>query len=308
MAIVRSVLLRASRSQWLAEQFRRRSFARRAVRKFMPGEDVGAALDASAKFAAERIGTVITTLGERVSNAAEAAAVRDHYLELLNAISKRGLPTHISVKLSHLGLDVDKELCAASLDTLARRAAQIGSFLWIDIEESWYVDPTLEMFRRTRAAHERVGLCLQAYLRRTPADLESLMPISPAIRLVKGAYREPPEVAFPKKRDTDDAYFKLGERMLNAAVTGGAYPVFGTHDLQLVERLRAQAKRLGVKESAYEFHMLYGIKPAEQRGLRDRGATVRVLISYGTHWFPWYVRRLAERPANVWFVVKSVIS
>ena len=274
----------------------------------MPGEDMGAALDASAKFAAERIGTVITALGERVSNAAEATAVRDHYLELLTAINKRGLPTHVSVKLSHLGLDVDKELCAASLNALATRAAQIGSYLWIDIEESWYVDQTLEMFRRTRAAHQRVGLCLQAYLRRTADDLESLMSLSPAIRLVKGAYREPPEVAFPKKRDTDEAYFKLGERMLTAAVERKAYPVFGTHDLQLVERLRAQAKRLGVKDDAYEFHMLYGIKPAEQRALRDRGATVRVLISYGTHWFPWYVRRLAERPANVWFVVKSVIS
>src|SRR3954464_1357648 len=303
MALVRSILLRASRSPWLADQFRRRRFARRAVRKFMPGEEVGSALDAAATFAAERIGTTITALGERVSNAGEAAAVRDHYLELLNAIRNRGLPTHISVKLTHLGLDVDKELCAASLDTLATRATQVGSFLWIDIEESWYVDATLEMFRRTRAAHERVGLCLQAYLRRTPADLEALMPLAPAIRLVKGAYREPPEVAFPKKRDTDDAYFALGDRMLQAAVNGGAFPVFGTHDLRLIERLRERARSLGVKDDGYEFHMLYGIKPSEQRALRDRGGAVRVLISYGTHWFPWYVRRLAERPANVWFVV-----
>ncbi|HXT14994.1 MAG TPA: proline dehydrogenase family protein [Gemmatimonadaceae bacterium] len=308
MAIVRSILLRASRSPWLADQFRRRKFARRAVRKFMPGEDVGAALDAAAKFSTDRMGTVITALGERVTNAAEAAAVRDHYLELLNAISNRGLPTHISVKLTHLGLDIDPELCAASLDLLATRAAEVGSYLWIDIEESWYVDPTLEMFRRTRAAHERVGLCLQAYLRRTANDLESLMPLSPAIRLVKGAYREPPEVAFPKKSDTDDSYFTLSDRMLAAAAQGRGYPVFGTHDLELIERIRTRAKTLGVNESAYEFHMLYGIKPGEQRALRDRGATVRILISYGTHWFPWYVRRLAERPANVWFVVRSMFS
>lgn len=308
MALVRSVLLRASRSTWLADQFRRRAFAKRAVRKFMPGEDVSDALAACAKFAAENMGTVITALGERVTSREEAERVRDHYLRTLDDIKSRALPTHISVKLSHVGLDTDKELCAASLDALATRAELVGSFLWIDIEESWYVDATLEMFRRTRAKHERVGLCLQAYLRRTPADLESLMPLSPAIRLVKGAYREPPEVAFPKKSDTDNQYFALSERMLAAAAIGRAFPVFGTHDLTLIDRIRGAAQTLAVKPDAYEFHMLYGIKPGEQRKLRDRGAKVRVLISYGSHWFPWYVRRLAERPANLWFVIRSVIS
>jgi proline dehydrogenase len=308
MPVVRSILLRASRSPWLADQFRRRSFARRAVRKFMPGEDMGAALDAAASFSSQRMGTVITALGERVSKREEAEAVRDHYLELLNAISNRSLPTHVSVKLTHLGLDIDVESCAASIDALATRAEQVGSFLWIDIEESWYVDATLDMFRRARAKHQRVGLCLQAYLRRTAADLESLMPLKPAIRLVKGAYREPPEVAFPKKSDTDDAYYSLSDRMLTAAATGGAFPVFGTHDLQLLARIRARAEALGVPPTGYEIHMLYGIKTADQRALRDQGATMRILISYGTHWFPWYVRRLAERPANVWFVVRSMVS
>jgi proline dehydrogenase len=308
MSIVRSILLRASRSAWLADQFRRRAFARRAVRKFMPGEDVSDALNACATFSAQNMGTVITALGERVTSVTEAERVRDHYLATLDQIKQRGLPTHISVKLSHLGLDADPESCAASLDALATRAEQTGSFLWIDIEESWYVDRTLEMFRRTRARHEKVGLCLQAYLHRTASDLESLMPLKPAIRLVKGAYREPPEVAFPKKSDTDASYYALSERLLEGAVNGGAFPVFGTHDLTLIGRIRERAKSLGVNPSAYEFHMLYGIKPAEQRKLRDSGASVRILISYGTHWFPWYVRRLAERPANVWFVVRSVIS
>jgi proline dehydrogenase len=308
MAIVRSMLLKASRSAWLADQFRRRSFARRAVRKFMPGEDVGSALNASGEFARERIGTVITALGERVTNAQEADAVRDHYLELLDQIKSRGLPTHISVKLTHLGLDLGREECLERVRTLATRAEQTGTFLWIDIEESWYVDVTLEVFRRARETHTKVGLCLQAYLYRTPADIEALMPLHPAIRLVKGAYREPAVVAFPRKRDTDDAYHKIGEQLLAAAARGAAFPVVGTHDLALIERIRSKASSLAVPDGGYEIHMLYGIRPSEQRALRDRGVHVRVLISYGTHWFPWYVRRLAERPANLWFVARSVLS
>ena len=274
----------------------------------MPGEDVGSALDASSTFARERMGTVITALGERVTNRDEADAVRDHYLELLDQIKERGLPTHVSVKLTHLGLDLDREVCLARVRALATRAEQTGTFLWIDIEESWYVDATLDVFRRARDTHQKVGLCLQAYLYRTPGDIETLMPLKPAIRLVKGAYREPAVVAFPRKRDTDDAYFKIGERLLEAAARGAAFPVFGTHDLSLIERIRSRASSLAVADGAYEVHMLYGIRPNEQRALRDRGVSVRVLISYGTHWFPWYVRRLAERPANLWFVARSLVS
>ena len=308
MAIVRSMLLRASRSAWLADQFRRRSFARRAVRKFMPGEDVDSALNASQEFARERIGTVITALGERVTNRDEADSVRDHYLQLIDQIKARGLPTHVSVKLTHLGLDLDREACLARVRALATRAEQTGTFFWIDIEESWYVDATLEVFRRARETHEKVGLCLQAYLYRTPGDIDALMPLKPAIRLVKGAYREPAVVAFPRKRDTDEAYFQIAERLLDAAARGAAFPVFGTHDLSLIERIRARASSFAVPDGGYEVHMLYGIRPSEQRALRDRGVRVRVLISYGTHWFPWYVRRLAERPANLWFVARSLVS
>jgi len=302
------MLLRASRSAWLADQFRRRSFARRAVRKFMPGEDVDSALNASQEFARERIGTVITALGERVTNRDEADSVRDHYLQLIDQIKARGLPTHVSVKLTHLGLDLDRDACLARVRALATRAEQTGTFFWIDIEESWYVDATLEVFRRARETNEKVGLCLQAYLYRTPADIEALMRLKPAIRLVKGAYREPAVVAFPRKRDTDEAYFQIAERLLDAAARGAAFPVFGTHDLSLIERIRARASSLAVPDGGYEVHMLYGIRPSEQRALRDRGVRVRVLISYGAHWFPWYVRRLAERPANLWFVARSLVS
>ena len=307
MSLARTVLLRASRSTWLAEQFRRRKFARRAVRRFMPGEDVESALDAAASFAGAGIGSIVTALGERVGTRAEAEAVRRQYIELLDAIRVRGLPAHISVKLTHLGLDVDRPFCADAVRMLAEHAAVTGTMLWIDMEESQYVDPTLDIYRRVHAEHSRVGVCLQAYLRRTAADLESLLAAGGCVRLVKGAYREPPSLAFPKKSDTDAAFFELGVRML-APATPERLQVFGTHDVALVNRLRAHAQSHGVAREVWEVHMLYGIRTVEQRALAARGVGVRVLISFGTHWFAWYVRRLAERPANVWFVLRSVVS
>jgi proline dehydrogenase len=308
VSVARSLLLRASRSQWLADQFRRRSAARRAVRRFMPGEELGSALDAAAVLAAEGIGTLLTNLGEQVTSREEAEAVREHYLDALDDIRSRGLPAQISVKLTHLGLDADRDACTRDVLALAACAAQGGSFVWIDMEESSYVDATLDVYRRARAQHANVGVALQAYLRRTPADLEQLLPLSPAIRLVKGAYREPAEIAFPKKRETDGAYLALAKRMLERAREGRALPVFGTHDMRLIAEIGRHADALSVARRAYEFHMLYGIRSAEQRALAASGAAVKVLISYGENWFPWYMRRLAERPANVWFVMKNLIS
>ena len=307
MSLARRLLLRASRSAWLADQLRHRAFFRRAVRRFLPGEDLGAALDAAAQLAGADIGTVLTELGEQVTTRSAAAAVRDHYLDVLQRVRDRGLPAQLSIKLTHLGLEVDRAACEQDLLALVLRAAEVGSFVWIDMEESRFVDATLEVFHRARAARDNVGLCLQAYLRRTPADLERLLPLAPAIRLVKGAYSEPPDAAFPKKRDVDAAYFGLAERLLEHAGRGQALPVFGTHDLSLIARIRERAAGLGVSPGGFEVHMLYGIRAPEQRALAADGCAVRVLISYGSAWFPWYVRRLAERPANVWFVVKNLV-
>ena len=273
----------------------------------MPGEDVDAALDAAASFAAGGIGSVVTALGERVSSRAEVERVRAHYLEVMDLVRARALPTVISVKLTHLGLDVDAELCTDSVRALAARAAAGGAMLWIDIEESHYVDATLALYHRVRAAHANLGVCLQAYLRRTPADLEKVLAAGGSVRLVKGAYREPPSIAFPRKADTDAAYLALASRLLEAA-TPEHPQVFGTHDLRLVELIRERAMAAGLPKNAWEVHMLYGIRSTEQRALAASGVSVRVLISYGSHWFPWYVRRLAERPANVWFVLRSVVS
>jgi len=307
MSLARRLLLRASRSAWLARQLRARAFFQRAVRRFMPGEDLSAALEAAAALAEAGIGTVLTQLGEQVTNRSEAAGVRDHYLDVLDRIRERGLPAEISVKLTHLGLDVNPKACLQDLLALAARAAEAGSFLWIDMEESRYVDGTLELFQAVRAAHPGVGVCLQAYLHRTPADLEALLPLAPAIRLVKGAYNEPRAVAYPNKGDVNAAYLALAGRLLERAAQDAARPVFGTHDHGLIDRVRERALALGVAPGAYEVHMLYGIRTARQRALVRDGVPVRVLISYGTHWFPWYMRRLAERPANVWFVVRNLI-
>jgi len=307
MGFARSLLLKASRSQWLARQLRERRFFQRAVKRFMPGETLDAALEAAAQFGKAGLSSVLTELGEQVTNRAEAAAVRDHYLGVLDKIQRRKLPAHISVKLTHLGVDASREGCVQDILKLAARADQARSFLWIDMEESRYVDATLDVYRRAKAEWPNVGVCLQAYLRRTPADLESLLALSPAIRLVKGAYNEPAGVAFPGKRDVDDAYVQLAERLLREAARQRVKPVFGTHDRKLIGRIRQAAAEQRLNPSTYEFHMLYGIRAAEQRSLAAQGAQVRVLISYGSAWFAWYMRRLAERPANVWFVLRNVV-
>ncbi|MBI4422026.1 MAG: proline dehydrogenase family protein [Gemmatimonadetes bacterium] len=306
MGVARSVLLRASRSRWLAAQLRHRAFFRRAVKRFLPGEDLEAALAAAGDLAAAGIGSILTELGEQVTSRAEAEAVRHHYHEVLDRVNDRRLPARISIKLTHLGLDLDPETCLASLRSLAAHATETANVVWIDMEESRYVDRTLDIFRRLRAERDNVGVCLQAYLHRTPADLDTLLPLTPAIRLVKGAYNEPAHLAFPKKADVDAQYFALASRLLEH-VPQGARPVFGTHDLGLIARIQARAAALGVAPQTYQFQMLYGIRAAEQRGLAAAGAKIGVLISYGSAWFAWYMRRLAERPANVWFVMRNLL-
>jgi proline dehydrogenase len=305
--MLRPILIRASRSRWLADQFRRRRFAKRAVRRFMPGESLEEALDAGASSAAIGTEPVFTRLGEQIGDISEARDVVSHYLSALDAMQRKGVRGQLSVKLTQLGLLQDQTTCLDNVRALATRGAEVGTMVWIDIEESDYVDRTLEVFRGARESHDNVGLCLQSYLYRTPADLDLLLPLHPAIRLVKGAYRESPTVAYPRKEDVDRAYFELGQALLRASREGRALPVFGTHDLGMIERLRAYASSIGTASEAYEVHMLYGIRTAEQRALVRSGARVRVLISYGEHWFPWYMRRLAERPANLWFVAKSMI-
>jgi proline dehydrogenase len=182
----------------------------------------------------------------------------------------------------------------------------VRNFVWIDMEETKYTDSTLELYRRLRREYSNVGVCLQAYLYRTAADLESLLPLKPGIRLVKGAYREPPALAFPKKKDVDANYLRLSLQLLEAVKAGGTHVGFATHDEQLIESIADAARQRGVVHSAYEIQMLYGIRTGTLRRLVAAGHRGRILISYGPAWYPWYMRRLAERPANVLFVLRNV--
>jgi proline dehydrogenase len=307
MSLGRSILLKMAASDFLNRQATQRSFVKRATKRFMPGEAPEDALRAGALLKAEGRGTIFTKLGEGIVVPADADAVRDHYLWFFDQLAASGLDGHVSVKPTQLGLDLSYEQCEQHMLELAAKSESVGKVFWIDMEDSSYVDRTLALYRTLRARHPRVGLAMQAYLHRTPADLDALMPINPIIRLVKGAYAEPASVAFPVKADTDRAYFDLADRMLQGAAGGHCTPILGTHDIPLLDRLVARAKAHGTSDRQYEIHMLYGIRDADQRRLRSEGRTVKTLISYGSAWYKWYMRRLAERPANVWFVVRSML-
>lgn len=309
--MMRQVFLWASENPWARRRLPRLGFVRRAVSRFMPGENLDAALAATAELNRTGLGTVLTLLGENVKDVADTAAVVGHYLEVIEAVRARGLDAEVSVKLTHLGLDLDPALAEANLVRIATGAAERGQTVAVDIEGSAYTQRTLDLFRRVRAAHPNVALCLQAYLRRTPADVEALAPLRPVIRLVKGAYAEPAAIAFPRKPEVDAAFLSLAQRLTRLArevpdPREAPLVILGTHDRRLIGEFIAWASAEGIPPSAYEFQMLFGIGREEQRRLHQAGHRVRVLISYGAAWFPWYMRRLAERPANIWFVVRSL--
>lgn len=306
--LVRSLLLKASTNPFLSERLPRMGFVRRAARRFMPGEEPGDALREAERLAGEGAGSVLTLLGENVDDAAEARAVADHYVDLLERVRDRGLDTEISVKPTQFGLDVGRGVALDGLTELVRDAGADGTMVWIDMESSSYVDPTLDLFRTLRAGHENIGVCLQAYLYRTADDLESLLPLEPAIRLVKGAYREPEDVAYARKADVDTNFVKLAMTLLRArAEERAGRPAIATHDGRILRDVASLAERAGVDPATWEYEMLYGIGRAEQRWVLESGHELRVLISYGAHWFPWYMRRLAERPANVGFVLRKMV-
>jgi len=307
MPLMRKALLAVSTNPWLRDHATRSAVVRRAVARFMPGEHIEDALAAARELKQQGITTILTKLGENLTNVEEAEEVTLHYLDVLDRVAASGLDAHVSVKPTQLGLDLDPALCERNLDRLVARAEAHGNFLWIDMESSPYVDPTIALFKRTRARTARIGIALQAYLYRTAQDVESLVPLGAAIRVVKGAYLEPPAVAYPKKADVDENYFKLCTRLLAAdARQAGGLLHIATHDMALVDRLSRYIAQHNVPAPAYEFAMLYGIQRGHQARLAREGKRLRVLISYGEFWFPWYMRRLAERPANIWFVVRTM--
>jgi proline dehydrogenase len=302
----RTILLAASQNTWLRDHAAKHKFVRRAVSRFMPGEDLSDALAAAQRLEDKQIGSVFTHLGENIRDAAEAASVAEHYMEAMGRIREEKLNTEISVKPTQLGLDLSPELC---YDNLKRIIAQENQrrVVWIDMEASNYVDATLNLYRRVLAEFPNVGLCLQAYLRRTVDDLAALLPLRSSIRLVKGAYSEPAEIAFPQKMDVDENYFALAKEMLLAKKSQPAMrAAFGTHDIEMVRRLSEFAAAAGLAKADVEVQMLYGIQSAEQERLARDGYNSKVLVAYGSHWYAWFIRRLAERPANLWFVVRNL--
>ena len=306
MSMMRRTLLALSTNAWLRERATKADFVRAAVRQFMPGETIDDALRAAQEQQRHGINAIVTRLGENISRIEEGTEVTEHYLEVLDKIAAAGLDTHVSVKPTQLGLDQDVAVCRRNLDRIIDRTEARDNFLWIDMESSPYVDPTLDLFRYGRTRTAKIGVAIQAYLYRSMKDIESLIPNGCAIRVVKGAYLEPDHVAYPRKADVDENFFKLCVRLMHPdALASGCLVHIATHDMGLIERLRAWIAANKVPPSAYEFAMLYGIRRSDQQALASERQRLRVLISYGEYWFPWYMRRLAERPANVWFVVKS---
>ena len=304
---MRRLLLWMARNRWLRDHLPRLWFAKRAVRRFMPGEDPGSALDAAVKFQADGITSEFTRLGENVTKMSEADAVAEHYLGLLGDIEARGLDGEISVKLTQLGYDLDVEATLAHVSRMAAKAAERGRTLWVDMEGSAYAEGTIAFYERLKAAHDNTGLCLQSYLRRTPADIQRLMPLGPRIRLVKGAYAEPTTVAFQRRDEVDAEYVKDAVALLAGLKAGHQVRLgLGTHDVALIEQIAAQASAMGLPKTSFEVQMLYGIRMDQQRRLAAEGYLVRDLIAYGEAWYPWYMRRLAERPANVIFALRQM--
>ncbi len=300
---LRRVILAAAESERLARLVRRHGLRLGAAR-FVAGETLDDAVPVLRRLEAQGLLTNTTLLGEGVRSEAEARAVAAAYRGLLDRIRAEGLRTNVALKLTHLGLAIDEELAYRHVAGLVEHAARLGTFIRIDMEESARVDATLRTYRRLRAAgFDNVGTVLQAYLYRSERDLAELLPLAPNLRIVKGAYLEPPEVAYPAKRDVDAAY----TRLVQASLTGGGFTAIATHDEALIEQAIAFADERGIPRDRYQFQMLYGVRPRLQLELVRRGYQVLVATPYGADWYRYFMRRLAERPANVLFLLRNLL-
>ena len=307
MSVMRTALLAASQNRWLRERASRYHFVKKSVARFMPGETLEDAIAAACNLKTKKIESVLTHLGENVSDAREAEQVTEHYLQVLARLHSEGLTTEISVKLTQLGLDLSPELCEKNLQRLF--AAELPErTLWIDMEASGYVESTLKIYRNVLTDFSNAGICLQAYLHRTKTDVETLLPLKPSIRLVKGAYSEPANLAIRDKNAIDDRYFQLAQYMLRAQVSREMHrAAFATHDPRLIHKIVEFAVEEGFSREQVEVQMLYGIQRREQERLANGGWRSGVLIAYGNYWYPWFVRRLAERPANLWLLMRNLV-
>ncbi len=308
MSIFRNMILWGADNQWLRKHGANFFFVRKAVKRFMPGEQIEDAILAAQSIQTNGLKIIFTHLGENLQGLSEAEVVAKHYIEVLKKIEKTNLQAEISLKLTQIGLDLSVEKTYGYFKAITEEALARKNFVWIDMESSAYTDVTLKFYHRARKEFENVGLCIQSYLYRTEDDLVELLKLTPAIRLVKGAYNEPKEKAYPDKKDVDENFYKLSEMLLESSKENGTRAAFATHDLDLLARIQKAAEKYEIPQESLEIQMLYGIVTKEQIRLANAGYHVRSLISYGEFWYPWYMRRLAERPANVLFVMKNMFT
>jgi proline dehydrogenase len=316
--MMRQSLIYLSQLSWAQQAFTHYELARRMAKRFVAGDTIAEAIHAIRELNAKNILATLDHLGESVTTAAEANRAADDYVVALEQIAASGARANVSLKLTQFGLDVDAALCAANVRRVIEKARDTGNFVRIDMEGTPHIDRTLALFKQMRAAFDNVGLVLQAYLYRTEYDARALVEAAPRsrIRLCKGAYNEPAEHAYPRKADTDANYVKLAHYLLERAhlTTPGsvegrtpALAAFATHDEKMIAAIQDYANRRHISRENFEFQMLYGIKRDLQEQLAKIGYTVRVYVPYGTEWYPYFMRRLAERPANVWFIARNLL-
>jgi proline dehydrogenase len=292
-------------SRWLKHAASRygmrspRSFARR----FIAGHTVEDAIAVARDLEAQGLTQTLDLLGESVADEAGAAAATDAYLDLMPAVVEADIDRNLSIKLTQLGLDLDRDLCVANLRAILARARDDGFFVRIDMEDSRYTQATLDVFEQMwREGLTNVGVVLQSALRRSEDDLAQVLALGARVRLVKGAYKEPASVAYQSRREVDDAYLRLLGRLL----PHGTFPAIATHDEAMIDATKALAREHGITQDRFEFQMLFGVRRDLQRSLRAEGYGMRVYVPFGREWFPYFMRRLGERPANVAFVVSSL--
>jgi len=302
-AFLRKMILAAARNPRV-RRFVGKHGMRLGAARFVAGETLDEAVGVLRGLNDKGLHANTTLLGEDTASEAEAAGAADVFIQILERIHAEELRVNVALKPTHLGLDLGFDVAYANIERVVARAAELGNFIRLDMEAHPTVDATLDLYRRLReAGHANVGAVLQSYLYRAPDDLEALLPLAPNLRVVKGAYLEPASVAYPDKADVDAAYLRLVER----ALTGGAYTCVATHDERMIDHTIAFTEREGIERDRFEFQMLYGVRPQLQVDLAGRGFKVLVATPFGPEWFPYLMRRLAERPANLTFILRNMV-
>ena len=306
--MLRALLLCLSNKPGLGRAMDRLPLSRRLVRRFVAGTTPDAAFAVIERLQGARLLSAVTYLGENVLTEAAARRAADVYLYLLDEIKRRDFHCVPSLKLTHLGLDRSEALCRENLERILERAQAGATLSWIDMESSAYTDRTLALYAAVRPRYPSAACVIQAYLRRSADDVRRLVGMGATIRLCKGAYREPPRLAFVSKREVDENYARLMDLLLAPeAIAAGAYPAFATHDERLIARAARRARELGVPPEKFEIQMLYGIRHDLHAPIREQGLRLRVLVPFGEEWYGYFVRRVAERPANLLFLLKNLV-